>query len=232
MADKSTSVTQALDKLREAVKSGGSNSDVGKYEFPDIANGPFELVLAFNNDEFIKLEGPDEAPYFSSHGPLTDLHFNVLPGTRVGTTFPVDPSKFGETGAWPPEQVEPFDKPPVDPTNTTGNGYSKQAYYFNNDADWFVTVGPSLPKIVGTKDGGAQFWVGSIGVIAQGKGRFAGARGVATYVGSAYLEKWPEDFQGQIKLLRDGFKARIGTYVKVVLSKDQPEPDDEGQYGG
>jgi hypothetical protein len=244
MSDKSTSVTQALDKLREAVEAccgdGNGNGDgdgghvghvglKGKYEFPEIANGPVEVVLAFNNDECIKLLGPDNAPYFSSHGPLTDLGGEHLPGTRVATTFPVDPSKFGETGTWPPEQEPPFDKPPVDNTNTTNHGYSKQAYYFNNDKDWFVTAGPSLPKIVRTKDGGAQFWVGSIGVIAQGQGRFAGARGVATYVGSAYIPNWPEDFQGQIKILRAGFKALIGTYVKVVLGKNQPEPEENGE---
>ncbi len=242
MSDKSTSVTQALDKLREAVEAccgddngngngnGGHDCLKGKYEFPEIANGPVEVVLAFNNDEFIKLLGPNRAPYFSSHGPLTDLLGEQIPGTRVATTFPVDPTKFDETGTFPPEQEQPFDKPPVDNTNTTNNGYSKQAYYFNNDQDYFVTVGPSLPKIVRTKDGGAQFWVGSIGVIAQGQGRFAGARGVATYVGSAYIPDWPEDFQGQIKVLRAGFKALIGTYVKVVLRKDQPESEEyEGQ---
>jgi hypothetical protein len=221
-------IVKALDGIRQELKSKGEEGD---FEYPDIGNGPNELVLAFNNDEFIKLLGPDYEPYFSSHGPLTDLHGNVLPGTRVATTFPVDPSKFGETGTWPPPQVEPFDEPPTDNRNTTGHGYSKQAYYFNNDKDWFVTIGPSLPKIVRTKDGGAQFWVGSIGVISQGHGRFAGARGVTTYVGSAYLKDWPpdNDFQGQIKILREGFRALIGTFVKVVLSKDQAQPSEPSE---
>jgi hypothetical protein len=214
-------LVEALQGIRQELKS---KDEPGEYEYSAIGNGPVELVLAFNNDEFIKLLGPDHAPYFSSHGPLTDLDGNAIPGSRVATTFPVDPSKFGETGLWPNEQVEPFDEPPTDNTNTTGNGYSKQAYYFDNDKDWFVTIGPSLPKIVKTKDGGAQFWVGSIGVIAQGQGRFAGAKGVTTYVGSAYLEHWPDDFYEQIKILRGGFRALIGTYVKVVLGKDQGAP--------
>jgi hypothetical protein len=214
-------IAKALEGIRQELKS---DTEAGDYEYEEISNGPVEVVLAFNNDEFIKLLGPDHAPYFSSHGPLTDLQGNEIPGSKVATTFPVDPSKFGETGLWPPEQVEPFDEPPTNNTNTTGHGYSKQAYYFNNDKDWFVTIGPSLPKIVKTKDGGAQFWVGSIGVIAQGQGRFAGARGVTTYVGSAYLDYWPDDFFGQIKILREGFKALIGTFVKVVLAKDQAQP--------
>src|SRR5215813_3408548 len=211
MADRSRSIIEAIDRLRDATTYPGN------FEYPWIVNGPVEHVLAFNNDEYIRLVGPDNAPYFSSHGPLTDLHSNPLPGSRVATTFPVDPTKFNETGTWPPAQVQPFDTPPVDYTNTTNHGYSKQAYYFDNDRNWFVTAGPSLPKIVRTKNGGAQFWVGSIGVIAQGEGRYAGARGVATYVGSGYFDVWPTAFEEQIGLLRAGFRALVGTYVKVVL---------------
>ena len=191
-------------------------------EYPKIANGAVERVLAFNNHEYIALKGPDEAPFFSSHGPLTDLQGNTLPGTRLGTTFPVDPKTFPETGVWPVSQVEPFDEPPVNfKKGVTNHGYSKQAYYFNDDKDWFVTVGPSLPKITRTEEGGAQFWVGSIGAIAQGVGIYEGARGVTTYVGSGFFEKWPaeNDFEGQIKLLRSGFTALVGTYVKMVLKE-------------
>src|ERR1041385_8685748 len=108
MVKKAGTITEALDKIYLAL--GGN-----KIEHPAIANGPIEIVLAFNNDEHIVLKGPDDAPYFSSHGPLTDLNGVVLPGTRVATTFPVDPSKFNETGIFPPVQTEPFDQPPVDP---------------------------------------------------------------------------------------------------------------------
>lgn len=218
-ADEKKAVLDAVDNLRQDLKS---YRPAGIIEYPPITNGPVEVVLAFNNDEHIKLLGTDKAPYFSSHGPLTDLDGHKLPGTRVATTFPVDPKKFNETETWPPPQFEPFDQPPLDNKNVTGHGYSKQAYYFDDDKNWFVTVGPSLPKITRTKDGGAQFWVGSIGVIAQGKGRYEGARGVTTYVGSGYFDKWPDSFPEQIKLLRAGFRALIGTYVKVVLKDDLP----------
>jgi hypothetical protein len=218
-ADEKKAVLDALESLRKDLKSYRA---AGIIDYPRIANGPVEVVLAFNNDEHIKLLGPDKAPYFSSHGPLTDLDGNKLPGTRVATTFPVDPKKFNETETWPLPQNEPFDQPPLDNANVTGHGYSKQAYYFDEDKNWFVSVGPSLPKITRTKDGGAQFWVGSIGVIAQGKGRYEGARGVTTYVGSGHFDKWPDSFPEQMKLLRAGFRALIGTYVKVVLKKDLP----------
>ena len=105
-------------------------------------------------------------------GPLTDLHFKELTGTYVKTTFPLEPKlivpeKEGKTPPpelWPPpRQPEPYDEPPLDETNTTLNGYSKQAYFFDREhRDWFLTVGPSLPKIKCLENGGAQFWVGSI----------------------------------------------------------------------
>jgi hypothetical protein len=205
---------EGLDKIINALGGGGG------YQYPDIASGPFEQVLAFNNDETITLEGPDDGPHFSSHGTLTDLQHVPIKGSRVETTFPVDPSTFGETTKFPPTQKQPFNQPPVNNKNTTGNGYSKQAYFFPDDS-YLVTVGPSLPKIVSTKGGGAQFWVGSIGVVSQGTGRFAGARGVSVYVGSAFFPTWPATFPEQVAVLRKGFKALVGTYFKVVLARDQ-----------
>src|SRR5215208_2941670 len=85
MATKSETIREALDRIYHAIGGNGAGNGI---EHPNIANGPIEHVLAFNNDEHIALEGPDNAPYFSSHGPLTDLQGNVLPGTRVATTFP------------------------------------------------------------------------------------------------------------------------------------------------
>jgi hypothetical protein len=216
MAEQSRSVIEAIDRLRLAI--GGTFG----FEYPNIANGPFEQVLAFNNNETIALKGPDKAPHFSSHGVLTDLQHRVIEGSRVATTFPVDPAKFGNTTKFPPVQDPPFDAPPVDEENTTGNGYSKQAYFFP-DGSSLVTVGPSLPKIVGLRNGGAQFWVGSIGVVSQGTGRFTGARGTSVYVGSGYFDVWPAAFKDQIALLRKGFTALVGTYFKVILERDQAE---------
>src|ERR1041384_489520 len=113
-ADEKKAVLDAVDSLRKDLKSYRA---AGIIDYPQIANGPVEVVLAFNNDEHIKLLGTDKAPYFSSHGPLTDLDGNKIPGTRVATTFPVDPKKFNETETWPTPQCEPFDQPPLDNTH-------------------------------------------------------------------------------------------------------------------
>jgi hypothetical protein len=219
MSDESSSVIQALDSIRNVLASyAGSTID-----YPQLANGPVEQVLAFNNDENIVLKPPDEwspIPYFSSHGILTDLQHRPLPGSKVETTFPVDVEKLPDSFQWPPVQPSPFDRPPLDNAHTTGHGYSKQAYFFDDGANSLVTVGPSLPKIAPVKGGGAQFWVGSIGVIAQGTGKFEGARGMSVYLGSGYLEHWPADFGEQQKILEKGFKALVSTYFKLVPKKD------------
>lgn len=221
MTNKSRTVVDALNSIRYAIAPSGQPG-AGDIQYPNIARGPVEEVIAFNNNEHIRLvnvEDPENT-HFSSQGPLTDLYRNLLPGTYVETTFPVNLKLIEGSVLWPPTQPEPYLHPPVFEENTTGNGYSKQAYFFNDRKDYFVTVGPSLPKIVRTKNGGAQFWVGSIGVIAQGVGKYEGARGVATYVGSGYFEHWPEAFEEQAALLTAGFSAWIGTFVKVVLKEN------------
>lgn len=230
----SRNVIEALDRIRHTLE--GQEPGGGGYRYPQLAAGPVEKVLAFNNDETIKLvvqnppnggkgkgsKPPDpdqEIGYFSSHGILTDLDGHEIPGSKVETTFPASLKIIGGTEQYPKEQPRPFDRPPLDPEATTDNGYSKQAYFFEDG--YFVTVGPSLPKIVRLKGGAAQFWVGSIGVITQGTGAFEGAKGVATYVGSAYLPKWPEKFEEQAAILAQGFSARIGTFVKYVPKRAQ-----------
>jgi hypothetical protein len=263
MTDKSNSLTEALDRLRETLAAllpagmprhghdeaafGTIDDALKAFSYPNIASGKKEHVLAFNNDEHISLRGlPDDInnirqaqlkqihdkpstwPFFSSHGPLTDLHGRVLRGSRVETSFPVDPLLFGDTGNFPPVPPFPYDQPPVEPgdpdyqnPNLPGKdiGFSKQAYFLTDD-DWFVTVGPSLPKIALLANGGAQFWVGSIGLISYGYGHFANARGVTTYVGSGYFAEWPDSIPDQLKKLRDGFRALVGTYVKVVFEDE------------
>ncbi len=214
MAERSKTLIEAVDRVREAIAaSSGVN-----IHYPEIANGPVEQVLAFNNDEHIALKGLPDNPYFSSHGVLTDLHHNVVPDSKVETTFPVDPAGIGDAFKWPPKQPAPFDRPPLNNENTTGHGYSKQAYFFADGS--LVTVGPSLPKIAPLKGGGVQFWVASIGVITQGTGIYEGARGTSVYIGSAYLETWPDTFEEQAQVLAAGFKALVGTYFKLVLRKD------------
>jgi len=268
MPDRSKSIIEALDHMREAIASrldggkseaerhpgDGSAADLPFTTFERFIRSPLtggvERVLAFNNDEHIRLVvpdrilnlpnptiedllslGEDELPYFSSHGPLTDLYGNAPRGTWVSTTFPLGVESLAASLTWPGVEDVPFpyDQPPLGPPGETekvkGHGYSKQAYYLN-DEDYFVTIGPSLPRIAPLKNGNAQFWVGSIGIIAVGYGKFTGARGISTYVGSGYVENWHVgSLADQIQTLNRGFRAMIGTYVKFVEEKHLADAD-------
>lgn len=235
MSKPSKSIVAALDSMRDSnlealagIKDAielccqGSSDGKGNYLYPKIANGPYEQVIAFNNNETIKLvDAKGKNAHFSSHGILTDLQHNPIPGSAVETTFPIDPSSVGDAFKWPPVQKAPFDGPPVNNTDAVSPGPSKQAYFFDDRENSLVTVGPSLPKIVPLTNGGVQFWVGSIGVIAQGTGIYKGVRGMSVYLGSAYLEHWPDTFEKQVELLSKGFKALVSTYFKIVLRDDQ-----------
>src|SRR5712672_20025 len=66
---------RSLSWQREPVTKSG---ETGKIEYPLIARGSVEHVLAFTTDELIYLKGLPNNPYFSSHGVLVDFQHNLL----------------------------------------------------------------------------------------------------------------------------------------------------------
>lgn len=217
---RSANVVQALDSIRhvlETLNVGGS----GNISFPQLANGPFEQVLVFNSDDQIFLNPDTNPPYFHStgQGTLTDLWGNAIPGGHGLSALPVDPSELGEATKWPPKQPEPFNAPPVVNTHTTGIGFAKNFISFA-DGSSLGTVGPSLAKILRLKNGGAQFWESSVQALCQATGKYEGARGILVFSGSAYFPIWPSALKDQIKLLAQGFPARLVRCFKLVLKGD------------
>jgi hypothetical protein len=199
---------------------GPSSGQTGTIEYPLIALGPVEHVLAFTTDELIFLKGLPDNPHFSSHGTLVDFQHNPLPGMFSRLSFPIKGVDVGDANLWPSVQPEPFDQPALHEAHANKNGFSKQAYFFDGGASSLVTVGPSLPKIIRLKRGGAQFWVASNGVITQGTGKYKGARGIAAYNGSSHFETWPRTEAEQFEILSRGFKALVSAYFKFVLEPD------------
>ncbi|HXM69915.1 MAG TPA: hypothetical protein VN970_02190, partial [Thermoanaerobaculia bacterium] len=215
MADEN--LIQALEGIRIAL--GGSGGAAGDIDFPRLAVGPVETVLVFNSNDHIEVRDFPEAPYFSARGVLTDLGQGGLPDSKVERAFPIVLSALPGEFRWPPPQPAPFDGLPVEGRETIPPGPSKQAYFFA-DGSSLVTVGPSLPKVAALADGGAHYWVSSIGVVAQGTGRFAGARGLAATLVSAFFERWPAAEEEQAQLLLQGFDAAVAICFKLVLEKD------------
>ncbi|HEV7892447.1 MAG TPA: hypothetical protein VGP08_17515 [Pyrinomonadaceae bacterium] len=217
--EESKGIRDALEKIRYALEHHVSQGDV--FEYPHLTTGPAEHILAFSIWEHHTLKDVDTPkPYFSNQGYFADLSGRVLPGSKCATSLQVDATKVVTLYKWPPEQPSPFDQPPSEFANTDPLGHSKQAYFFN-DKDSLVTTGPSVPKVQLIKGGGAQLWVASVGVIAQGTGKFKDARGLSSYVGSANFPKWPAAPEEQFKLLAAGFEARITAIFKLILKGDQ-----------
>lgn len=251
MAGNSKSVRDALDRISEVIERKAADSAievkaqlklladlvdqlrpllaiaqhpspyVGNIHFPFVATRENEHVLAFHNEEVVRLRQPDKPDqkldfYLSSTGFLTDLYHVPLKGTHMETNVPLKIADFGMANEWPTNQNSmPYNEPPISTKNVEKHSYSKQMYKFN-DRDILYTVGPSLPKII-PSDGGAQFWVGSIGVIERGEGRYEGARGISVHDGSAYFPKWPADDRAKVELLKKPFPVKVTTYFKFVL---------------
>jgi len=221
----SANVIQALDGIRDAIQGAAAKP---QYLFPRIETGPFEEVLGFSTREKIVLVNPPPASgsYFSSTGVIVDVWGKEVSGTRVSTSFPLDPTKLATLFEWPPPQDEPYNKVPPDvvETNTAPAGYSRQAYFWNNDQDSIVTVGPAVPKIVTPLvNGSGQFWVAAVGVISQGTGKYKGVRGEQAYVGSAYFDPWPPTLEELFEVLAAGFTVHSASWIKLVLGKAQDQ---------
>ena len=217
MAIKSNTIIEALDNIRYSL----DHVIRGGIEYPNLAIGAVEHVLSFKINEHHHLRDIDKPrPFFSNRGNFSDLQDNELKGSSCQTSLQVDASKVGSLVTWPAPQPAPFDEPPSIPANTEPLGFSKQAYFFS-DGSSLVTTGPSVPKLLLLKGGGAQLWVASAGVITQGTGIYEGVRGMSSYVGSANFAAWPANPPDQFKLLASGFPAVIAVYFKLVLKADQ-----------
>lgn len=215
----SKSVVDALDRIRYSLEHDVPHEVI--IEQPQLTIGPTEHVLAFKiNEQHFLRDANTPTPHFSNQGYFSDLEGRVLRGSSCRTGLKVHISNLPETEQWPPPQPEPFDDGISIPDHTDALGHSKQAYFFPDDSS-LVTTGPSVPKIVRIKGGGAQLWVASVGVIAQGTGKYKDVRGLSSYVGSAHFPHWPATPPEQVALLAAGFPAVIAAYFKLILKEDQ-----------
>ena len=234
MSVQSTNFMEVLDGIRDAIAASASGT-LG-IDFPGLALGPAEEVLVFNSDDRIELVVESETTgYFHStgHTVLSDLWGNKYPGSHGESSLPVEVSELLDALQWPPPQQKPYTKPPPDKTNTTRIGFAKNLIAFP-DGSSLGTVGPSLAKIVPLKSGGIQFWEASVQAIAEGTGRFEGARGTLVFSGSAHFPDFPPALPQQLALLQKGFPARLVRCFKLVRKGklgELPPPPSQSSAG-
>lgn len=88
----------------------------------------------------------------------------------------------------PPRPREPYDEPKGPVPETAPRAQTKAIWRFGeSEADAVIAVGPALLHLVGLHDDSQIFLVSVAGIITGGTGRYEGARGVKTALGSTFV---------------------------------------------
>ena len=172
----SKSVVEALDRI--AGRLGGPDA-----WFAEVQSGPREEVFV----RYTSGQGR-----VSQDGRHVILHFKMyeLDGQQDGHLNTVFEARYQDPSvilkwAKPPEPT--FDRPsPVE--DVFVHGFTKATWTFGDNSS-IVAVGPTLATLALFEDGSSQLVVRVAATITGGTGRFAGALGALTSLGSAFLEK-------------------------------------------
>lgn len=184
-------VTESRTIISELARIADGIEALSGIDFPITASGPYEEVLIFYDVGTGSLVVAGEgAPYWHLTGQLHHLSGTAEPGGTYEVVFPFDPGTVQQVFQWPPEQVGPYDRPPVHPTDIECAGYTKARFTFANGGE-LVAVGPGIPKLNRLRDGSVQLQVSAAAAITYGAGPYAGARGMHTALGSAWFREPP-----------------------------------------
>lgn len=193
---------------------------------PPQSSGPFEqLIVRYSIGTGTVRRGIDDQPFFVLHGDLYDLA-----GVRDGEYEGVYHLR-----AFTPEVLEsypqppqgPFDRPPTPGTEDwlpVLNGTTSK-WTLGSHGDEITAVGPALARAAFHRKGGLQVWVGVSGFVAGGSGRYEGAIGQVTALGSSFFTQAPA--------LTEGFVFDINVFhcLKLLVRQDRgtpPLPDQGG----
>jgi hypothetical protein len=108
-------------------------------------------------------------------------------GSHDGVWQPVvgGPEELAEV---PPRPREPYDEPKGPVPETAPRAQTKAVWRFGeSEEDSVVAVGPAMLHLVGLSDESQIFLVSVCGIITGGTGRYEGARGVKTALGSTFV---------------------------------------------
>lgn len=170
-------------------------------EYPNLADGPSEEVLLV-----------------TVSGGMAKLHLKEA-------MDPFYPEKLGGMFRFP-HSCPPYDGPPMVDEEARAEiegslSYSKHFLRFP-DGSSFATTGPTVAKLVPMQGGVAQFWAPSVQTIADGTGRYEGARGMAVFHVSSHLKLVPDSTKpGGLQHLEDGFGLQLSMCSRIVMKDDR-----------
>jgi hypothetical protein len=115
----------------------------------------------------------------------------------------------------PDNPPDPLNKPVPTVPHGIPLAYTKGIWVFGDDSS-ITAVGPALSHLMPLKDGSFLFAVTCAQIITNGTGRYEGARGLKSSLGSTHIEAGVELFgPGEVK-----FTATTVDTFKVVRAKD------------
>ena len=172
-------VISALGKIARNIGGGIGPDDW----FKDVRSGTREEVFV----RYAKGRGD-----VTADGKYVILHFDMFdldgsPDGHLNTVFEGRHNTQEEILKWvkPPEPI--FDKPSK-VEDVVIHGFTKATWTFRDNSS-IVAVGPTLTTVAVFKDGSSQLFVRMAATITGGTGRFQGALGGLTAIGSTFMEK-------------------------------------------
>jgi len=180
-----------------------------------MASGQKEHVIAFNDDEKLYLKDSHTAdPCLVAEGRLGNLQNAILKQSWVETVIPL------RLGGPNQRAADPCHCLPLQPPDS-GGYCSRRNFFFSYPEDSFEAAGHTIIETTKLDSDRIQLWIGSVGRIVSGVGKFRGARGISVYTGSNCLSGWPHSYADQLDYLRRrDLKIRVSTFVKLVLHDD------------
>jgi hypothetical protein len=211
-------VVGELDRIAQSLEKGHGKNGSGLHVSPA---GPFEKSFVTYSVGKGTLEEQDGELFF-----IVDGIQYTIDGQEDGTYNAVFKAWFSSPlqllkHPKPPEQT--FDAP--SPVEAIKNVNDTKAKWTFRDGSYIAGVGPAISYIAFLKNGGAQFWVSATAFLTNGSGRYKGAIGQETSLGSTYFEKPPLKFEPGLS-----FPAHVTHSFRIILAKDRGNPP--GQGGG
>jgi hypothetical protein len=207
--DYKRTVVGELDRIAQAIEKGNGKNGAG---FKVSPAGPFEKSFVTYSEGKGTIEEQDGEWFF-----IVDGVQYTIDGQRDGTYQAVFKAWFRYPEQLlkhphPPEQT--FDAP--SPVEAIKNVNDTKAKWTFRDGSYIAGVGPAISYISLLKNGGAQFWVSATAFLTNGGGRYEGAIGQETSLGSTYFETPPTRFEPGLS-----FPAHVTHSFRIILGKDR-----------
>jgi hypothetical protein len=216
MSTSEKTIVSVLEKLADAV--GARATDVPMDAYGD-KTGREEVLIRYTVGKGEFGTGTNKT--------VSALHCAMfkLSGERDGTFEGVwQPHVTPQQMLERPEQPEPPLNAPHGPFPNTYIGAFTKAIWTFGDGSAIIGIGPASLQLVPFADGSQIFLVSVAGLIANGTGRYEGARGVKTALGATYIPAGVDMFNLPPGTQFDAVTVETFRIIPKSAQKHGPKP--------